>query len=346
MLGYMAARSQVTSIKLDPSALLSEASGLNKEDLTALENLPIDSLVDALIAMASKEQEDKLAVDTKPANSSEHRSSSALPKRIVSPPKASSNPPSNTTNPTKTFPYSRHSSYTELCHLIEAFKPKDIWPCTVEKANWSASQSMGFLFGHLYDSSCKFAHDQEMFRGIKDRGLDVIRSKDGPLDADFKRDDGEFSSGGARGNGEKRTPVSDQLAGGCTETSSNRVPASEDRGNEYAETSACSAGHETLQSSQPTHPHPPPSTNAPKPIEPANTYAHSRKRRHQSEEEDEGEPKDHSTPNKTPPLLSPSEYTAAWQREAFGAALGTSSIDWNRISLVSVEGHQEREEEL
>lgn len=93
MLGYMAARSQVNAIKLDPSALLSEASGLHKEDLTALENLPIDSLVDALIAMASKEQEDKLDVGTNPANSSEHRSSSSvLPKRIVSSPKSPLNP--------------------------------------------------------------------------------------------------------------------------------------------------------------------------------------------------------------------------------------------------------------
>lgn len=205
---------------------------------------------------------------------------------------------------------------------------------------------MGFLFGHLYDSSCKFAHDQAMFWRMKDGGLAVSESKGEPLDADFKRDDGEFSSNGARGNGEKRAHVSDQLAGGYTETSGSRAPGSETPRKEFSKTSACSAGHEALQSSQPNRPQPPESTNAHKPIEPANTYANSRKRRHQSEEEDEGEPKDHSTPNETPPLLSPSEYTAAWQREAFSAALGTSSIDWSDIRLVSVEGHQEREEEL
>lgn len=87
MLGYMAARSQVNSIKLDPSVLLSDATGLNKEDLTALENLPIDSLVDALIAMASKEHEDKLDIETKPANPPENRGNSSLSKRIVSPAK-------------------------------------------------------------------------------------------------------------------------------------------------------------------------------------------------------------------------------------------------------------------
>lgn len=35
-----------------------------------------------------------------------------------------------------TFPYSRHSSYPELCHLVDAFKPKDVWPCTVNVEEW------------------------------------------------------------------------------------------------------------------------------------------------------------------------------------------------------------------
>jgi hypothetical protein len=35
-----------------------------------------------------------------------------------------------------TFPYSRHSSYPELCHLVSAFKPRDVWPCTVDAPHW------------------------------------------------------------------------------------------------------------------------------------------------------------------------------------------------------------------
>lgn len=34
------------------------------------------------------------------------------------------------------FPYSRHSSYPELCHFVETFRPKDVWPCTVSPTEW------------------------------------------------------------------------------------------------------------------------------------------------------------------------------------------------------------------
>lgn len=35
-----------------------------------------------------------------------------------------------------TFPYSRHSSYPELCDLVRAFKPKDVYQCTVNEVEW------------------------------------------------------------------------------------------------------------------------------------------------------------------------------------------------------------------
>lgn len=34
------------------------------------------------------------------------------------------------------FPYARHSSYAELCLLVDTFKPRDIWPCTVNPKYW------------------------------------------------------------------------------------------------------------------------------------------------------------------------------------------------------------------
>lgn len=36
-----------------------------------------------------------------------------------------------------TFPYSRHSSYPELCYLVRAFKPKDVYLCTVNEEKWN-----------------------------------------------------------------------------------------------------------------------------------------------------------------------------------------------------------------
>jgi hypothetical protein len=58
-----------------------------------------------------------------------------------------------------TFPYSRHSSYPELCHLIDAFKPKDVWPCTVSPQEWAKNGiSIQKLFGP-HSSDTVFRHD-------------------------------------------------------------------------------------------------------------------------------------------------------------------------------------------
>lgn len=35
-----------------------------------------------------------------------------------------------------TFPYSRHSSLYELQDLVRIFRPKDVYPCTVDEENW------------------------------------------------------------------------------------------------------------------------------------------------------------------------------------------------------------------
>ncbi|OAX77475.1 hypothetical protein ACJ72_08226, partial [Emergomyces africanus] len=63
------------------------------------------------------------------------------------------------------FPYSRHSSYAELCNLVKAFKPQDIVPCTVNAAAWDENVAMGTLFGHLC-SGTNFSHDEFMRRRV------------------------------------------------------------------------------------------------------------------------------------------------------------------------------------
>lgn len=64
-------------------------------------------------------------------------------------------------NDTIHFPYSRHSSYSELCELVAAFKPADIYPCTVDEQTWTEDVSTKTLFGHLC-SGTNFLHDREM----------------------------------------------------------------------------------------------------------------------------------------------------------------------------------------
>ncbi|KAL7931533.1 beta-lactamase-like protein [Trichoderma chlorosporum] len=60
------------------------------------------------------------------------------------------------------FPYSRHSSYAELCDLVDAFKPKDIWPCTFHLEYWQKNaMSIESLFGK-YCSGKMFAHDMKV----------------------------------------------------------------------------------------------------------------------------------------------------------------------------------------
>lgn len=60
------------------------------------------------------------------------------------------------------FPYSRHSSLPELRHFVKAFRPLDVWPCTVNNAEWLKNGiTIGGLFGPL--CSCElFEHDLVM----------------------------------------------------------------------------------------------------------------------------------------------------------------------------------------
>ncbi|KAK0629044.1 beta-lactamase-like protein [Bombardia bombarda] len=59
-----------------------------------------------------------------------------------------------------TFPYSRHSSYPELCHLLDIFKPRDVWPCTVSLPEWFNN---GITVKGLFGQHCSgqiFRHDK------------------------------------------------------------------------------------------------------------------------------------------------------------------------------------------
>jgi hypothetical protein len=79
-------------------------------------------------------------------------------------------------NTTIRFPYSRHSSYSELRELVRAFRPMDVFPCTVDEARWTPEVSMRGLFGDL---CCRdvFRHDLEMTKLYEARLAVEIKEK-------------------------------------------------------------------------------------------------------------------------------------------------------------------------
>ena len=59
---------------------------------------------------------------------------------------------------TITFPFSRHSSLSELRHLVQNFHPRDLHANTVDLETWSEECSLRTLFGDLCSEKI-FAHD-------------------------------------------------------------------------------------------------------------------------------------------------------------------------------------------
>lgn len=69
------------------------------------------------------------------------------------------------------FPYSRHSSYPELCHLVELLNPKDVWPCTVQPEEWyKHGISIKSLFGK-HCSGESFEHDKALEKWAVTHGV-------------------------------------------------------------------------------------------------------------------------------------------------------------------------------
>ncbi|MCJ1260578.1 Protein artemis [Lobaria immixta] len=107
------------------------------------------------------------------------------------------------------FPYARHSSYNELCHLVRVFKPADIYPCSIDETSWRWDVSIESLFGRLC-SGTNFAHDNEMIsiqtlrpesqsgniqsaKPYRPPSLDTLRQKSGDSKATDDKDFGLIS---------------------------------------------------------------------------------------------------------------------------------------------------------
>ncbi|PLN85004.1 beta-lactamase-like protein [Aspergillus taichungensis] len=111
----------------------SRTLSLDSYGIKDVHDMPLEHLVNVL---------SRGSTDGSQWESREARSSDPLPKIIH-------------------FPYSRHSSYAELCELVAAFHPKEVFPCTVDPVTWDEDDSMERLFGHLCTGT-DFSHDNYM----------------------------------------------------------------------------------------------------------------------------------------------------------------------------------------
>lgn len=115
-----------------------------------LDQMPLPDLVELLANLANQPDDDQswLPSDIFKAQALKTTLENGLPKVI-------------------SFPYSRHSSFVELCDIIAMFKPRDIYPCTVDFDTWTPEMSMRTLFGHLCSADL-FEFD---YRMAKEKGI-------------------------------------------------------------------------------------------------------------------------------------------------------------------------------
>jgi hypothetical protein len=204
---------------------------------------------------------------------------------------------------------------------------------------------MGFLFGHLYDSQCKFTHDQAMFRRIASTAViepkprhespgqelptDDVAERAATNDRPSMKEKATLSRDGTGLSNTGATPcMAQETAFPCEQDSAVVEDSAEEQSNQSTRKRRRSAVEPTSVTNKPN--------------------VHSK-------DGDGKRTPTHSTPlhidrQGTPipniSTISPQDYSEAWKREAFEAALGTNPNDWNDITLVSVSGHQQREEDL
>jgi len=190
---------------------------------------------------------------------------------------------------------------------------------------------MSFLFGHLYETPCKFTHDQAMFHKMGGKVGVVPESR-------------------------PETPDNHTVPSAEKRVIDEREARSSSSNLSLHHRSNAMISHTRLRDhTELAHEH----DAAPA----VSNQDHTNKKRRRSDDVSESE---HEAPlvraecigasTSTHPStglqvssaapLSSYEYSEAWKQQAFEAAQGIGSSNWNDIALVSVSGHQIHEEEL
>ena len=139
--------SETTKVLLDAYKSKRKTLSLDEYGMKDEQDIPLDKLVRIL------------------SRGMQHKSQQSLPNRIVSSRPYHFRIQRTPSDRQQEFPYSRHSSYSELCELVSAFSPKDVFPCTTNPLTWDESTSIRSLFGHLC-SGGQFTHDKQMRHAI------------------------------------------------------------------------------------------------------------------------------------------------------------------------------------
>lgn len=112
------------AVVLDIKRMLREGLRSHQVSLYGLEldqgKLPLKKIAELLAKSVAQKRSDPLG-----ENHTDKVQFEALPRTI-------------------TFPYSRHSSFAELCDLVRVFDPMDVYPCTVDEEDWDEGISSSF----------------------------------------------------------------------------------------------------------------------------------------------------------------------------------------------------------
>lgn len=358
---------KVQSLSLEGTLFGDDATQTNNGDAENTNGLSIDRIVFALADLVAKQKKKSEQEKEFPSKPSWNRlRPDGLPKRI-------------------TFPYSRHASYSELCMLLEAFKPTELFPCTVDHENWTPEASMSFLFGHLYTDDTQFRHDQMMLR-LKRGSKQAIRPQIATQAANTSKDPmepvlvGERSqrdvTGLEQGSSEllgvdsplynRKRKFEEEV---CQEKPSSNLQARTDSDTSVTMNASHDQQHRgplpqanaDLPTSSPPH-----ETGAPVTLPTSNAVSESPESttlvapdttstveiRSEWNFDALNEPVAVPTAEEAPPeeatfeRLEAKDLRRALQQEAWDAVLGIGDLRWADIGLVSTGGHQEREEEL
>ena len=191
---------------------------------------------------------------------------------------------------------------------------------------------MSFLFGHLYDSPCKFAHDQAMFS--KKGSIAEVVSESRPRTPD---NHAEPSAGSDLNRGQGTQP---SLPADVSLQHLSNIKVSHKSSRDLPGLAQDHDKAPAIPRTEPTIKKRRRSDDLSKSEQAMSPVRAERNIVNVSANSYTGRQVLSTAP------LSSYEYSEAWKQQAFEAAQGTGSSNWNDITLVSVSGHQEREQEL